>query len=78
MRIDFNIRDNETTNEKVLAFAKANGYEDLIRQGEELIQNPEPPKAYAERVLKRIFLEPWVVERAQDKFRAEYNSLMGD
>lgn len=79
MKIEFNIRDNATTNAKILAYAKAKGYELFIRDAENnLIPNPEAALDYAKRILKREFLEPWVTKKATEAYQAEYDNLIGD
>ncbi len=79
MKLQFTIKDNATTDEKVLAYAEAKGYKIFIRDAEGiLIPNPEPAKDYVERILKREFLEPWVTKKATEAYRAEYDNLIGD
>lgn len=80
MEIKFNIKDNANTEAKVLEFALSKGYTLLVfdPDTQSYIPNPETPKDYSERILKREFLEPWVIKKARIKYDDEYNSLIGD
>ena len=77
MKYQFNVRDAKDT-EILAAFCKGYGYQEFIPNGEELIPNPELKKDFAERILKDIFIDPYVSARRNAAAQTEGDNAKGD
>lgn len=77
MKYQFNVKDQKDT-EVLNAFCDCYGYKSVIITSEGAIPNPESKKDFAERMLKEIFIDPYVSVRRNQAAHNEGENAKGD
>ena len=78
MRYSFNIKDTKDT-EVCDDFCEDFGYEPTVRDAEGNISpNPESKHDFAERILKQIFVEPFITKRKMQGAQLEGDKARGE